>query len=105
MNEAMNTPNDAEHEAEHERVDRGPGAHSGHESQVRERIVPGTTSAAEGYRPSEDDVLAGVRMRPGETAEPPQERELARDEDADLPTGDRGDEPPEEGSQSTGGRA
>lgn len=97
----MNTPNDRERE----QVDRGPGAHSGHESRVRERIVPGTASAAEGYQAPEDDVLAGVRMRPEEAAAPPQEQELAPDRDADLPPGDQGDEPPEEGSRSTGGRA
>ncbi|MBA9003919.1 MULTISPECIES: hypothetical protein [Thermomonospora] len=97
----MSTPNDEDRS----RIDRGPGAHSGHESQVRERVVPGTAGAAEGYQPPEDDILAGVRMRPGETAEPSQQREFARDEDAGLPPGDQGDEPFEEGTQSTGGRA
>ncbi|WP_240926106.1 hypothetical protein [Streptomyces sp. JB150] len=29
-----------------------PGAHSGQESQARERVVPGTASAAEGYGPA-----------------------------------------------------
>jgi hypothetical protein len=32
------------------RGDEEPGAHSGGESEARERIVPGTASAAEGYR-------------------------------------------------------
>lgn len=46
------------------RGDEEPGAHSGGESQARERVLPGTASAAEGY-PSEggtaqDDPLAGV---------------------------------------------
>jgi hypothetical protein len=31
------------------RDDEEPGAHSGQESQARERVVPGTASAAEGY--------------------------------------------------------
>ena len=46
------------------RSDEEPGAHSGGESQARERVLPGTASAAEGY-PSQggtaqDDPLAGV---------------------------------------------
>src|SRR4051794_36356616 len=48
------------------RSDEEPGAHSGGESQARERVLPGTASAAEGY-PSEsgtgtaqDEPLAGV---------------------------------------------
>jgi hypothetical protein len=34
------------------RDEEEPGAHSGQESQARERVVPGTASAAEGYGPS-----------------------------------------------------
>jgi hypothetical protein len=46
------------------RTDEEPGAHSGGESQARERVLPGTASAAEGY-PSQNgtaqgDPLAGV---------------------------------------------
>lgn len=46
------------------RSDEGPGAHSGGEIQARERVLPGTASAAEGY-PSQSgtarsDPLAGV---------------------------------------------
>ncbi|MGC0337861.1 hypothetical protein [Streptomyces sp. SLBN-8D4] len=46
------------------RSDEEPGAHSGGESQARERVLPGTVSAAEGY-PSQGgtaqgDSLAGV---------------------------------------------
>jgi hypothetical protein len=39
---------DAEERAE-KTPDRGPGAHSGLEQEARERVVPGTASAAEGY--------------------------------------------------------
>lgn len=46
------------------RDDEEPGAHSGFESQARERVVPGTASAAEGYGPSggtaSGDPLTGV---------------------------------------------
>ncbi|MCW2901447.1 MAG: hypothetical protein JWO67_3712 [Streptosporangiaceae bacterium] len=52
-------------------VDRGPGAHSGHESQPQERIVPGTASAAEGYSEGggtrDGDPLAGVEAQPEKT--------------------------------------
>ncbi|TQJ90919.1 hypothetical protein [Streptomyces sp. SLBN-31] len=46
------------------RTDEEPGAHSGGESQARERVLPGTASAAGGY-PSQNgtaqgDPLAGV---------------------------------------------
>lgn len=47
-------PSDAAH--------RGPGAHSGREQQPKERTVPGTASAAEGYRPhgtGEGEALKG----------------------------------------------
>ncbi|NYV75625.1 hypothetical protein [Streptomyces sp. UH6] len=40
--------NDTE-ERSAETPDRGPGAHSGLEQEARERVVPGTASAAEGY--------------------------------------------------------
>ncbi|MFD3549623.1 hypothetical protein ACFWUW_29235 [Streptomyces sp. NPDC058655] len=41
-----------------------PGAHSGSESQARERVIPGTASASEGYHQAgtdEGDSLSGVR--------------------------------------------
>ncbi|MFJ8645016.1 hypothetical protein ACIRNI_02630 [Streptomyces sp. NPDC093546] len=36
-----------------ERAENEPGAHSGAERQAGRRTVPGTASAAEGYRPGE----------------------------------------------------
>jgi hypothetical protein len=102
----MTTPEDEDRQESAPQRDRGPGAHSGHESQVQERIVPGTASAAEGYQTGEDDILAGVRARPGETGREPVGEE-DRDEGAELPPGDQAEEPPEdEGPQpSFGGRA
>jgi hypothetical protein len=54
--------------------DRGPGAHSGHESRAQERTVPGTASAGEGYGPqagtADNDPLAGVEAAPGEVDAP-----------------------------------
>ncbi|MFF1301553.1 hypothetical protein [Streptomyces sp. NPDC058307] len=53
------------------RSEEEPGAHSGAESQAHRRVVPGTTSAAEGYGPpggtGDDEPLAGVENteRPG----------------------------------------
>jgi hypothetical protein len=49
--------------------DRGVDAHSGHEIQPQERVVPGTMSAAEGYDTEAEgtrqgDPLAGVEARP-----------------------------------------
>src|SRR4051812_22995155 len=54
------------------RSDEEPGAHSGGESQARERVLPGTASAAEGY-PSQggtaqSDPLAGVE-KPAQAAQ------------------------------------
>jgi hypothetical protein len=103
----MTTPEDDDRQ-EPTPQDRGPGASSGHESQVRERLIPGTASAAEGYQTEKGDILAGVRARPGETARPPAEEE-GPDEGAELPPGDQGDEPPEDErpqlSGGSGGRA
>ncbi|MFI9202875.1 hypothetical protein [Streptomyces sp. NPDC053048] len=46
-----------------------PGSHSGGESQARERTVPGTASAREGYQTeggtAHDEALEGVRARGG----------------------------------------
>ncbi|MDT0346903.1 hypothetical protein [Streptomyces litchfieldiae] len=42
---------------------RGPGAHSGREREPRERIIPGTATAAEGFTESDTargDPLHGV---------------------------------------------
>ncbi|NVK81806.1 hypothetical protein [Streptomyces morookaense] len=51
------------------REPKGPGARSGRESQARERSVPGTASAQEGYRTeggtARDQALEGVRARGG----------------------------------------
>ncbi|MEU6589690.1 hypothetical protein ABZ923_10770 [Streptomyces sp. NPDC046881] len=44
------------------RGDEEPGAHSGGESQARERTVPGTASAKEGYQP-EEGTVAGEPLR------------------------------------------
>ncbi|UFR06688.1 hypothetical protein KBP30_38380 [Streptomyces sp. Go40/10] len=44
------------------RGDEEPGAYSGGESQARERSVPGTASAREGYQP-EDGTGAGEPLR------------------------------------------
>ncbi|MFH9087926.1 hypothetical protein [Streptomyces sp. NPDC017673] len=54
------------------RDEEEPGAHSGSESQARDRTIPGTASAKEGYQPDEGtaagEPLRGVRAedRPGE---------------------------------------
>jgi hypothetical protein len=53
--------------------DRGPGAHSGHESLPQERVVPGMSSAAEGYATDakgtgQGDPLSGVEARPDEAS-------------------------------------
>ncbi|QLE75669.1 hypothetical protein FGW37_32395 [Streptomyces rectiverticillatus] len=65
------------------RDQRGPGAHSGQESQARERSVPGTASAREGYQTeggtAHDEALEGVRVR-GERGEKDREKERTRDE-------------------------
>ncbi|MEV7814022.1 hypothetical protein AB0P05_25345 [Streptomyces flaveolus] len=53
------------------RDEEEPGAHSGSESQARDRTIPGTASAKEGYQPEEgtaaDEPLRGVggEERPG----------------------------------------
>lgn len=70
-------------------ADRGPGAHSGHESQARERVVPGTFSAAEGYSPGpggtrQGDPLAGVELHPDRKAD-----DAATDEGPDRPSEQR----------------
>ncbi|GGW14054.1 hypothetical protein GCM10018980_14130 [Streptomyces capoamus] len=44
------------------RDEEEPGAHSGSESQARERTVPGTASAKEGYQP-EAGTVAGEPLR------------------------------------------
>ncbi|MGK5728555.1 hypothetical protein [Streptomyces sp. URMC 124] len=62
---------------------RGPGAHSGQESQARERSVPGTASAREGYQTeggtAHDEALEGVRAR-GKSGERNKGKERTRDE-------------------------
>ncbi|MEU7168298.1 hypothetical protein AB0A70_27250 [Streptomyces morookaense] len=65
------------------REPKGPGARSGRESQARERSVPGTASAQEGYRTeggtARDQALEGVRARGGR-AEKDKEKERTRGE-------------------------
>jgi hypothetical protein len=67
------------------RSDEEPGAHSGGESQARERVLPGTASAAEGYSPSgtgtaQDDPLAGVeKSAPADEGSGPVTREHVRE--------------------------
>ncbi|MCG0068284.1 hypothetical protein L0F81_34335 [Streptomyces tricolor] len=56
------------------RGDEEPGAHSGGESQARERSVPGTASAKEGYQP-EDGTVAGEPLRGVGREEREKERE------------------------------
>ncbi|MEV5510128.1 hypothetical protein [Streptomyces orinoci] len=59
-----------------------PGSHSGQESQARERSVPGTASAQEGYQTkggtSRGEALEGVRARAGKP-EKDKEKERTRD--------------------------
>jgi hypothetical protein len=53
-------------------ADRGPGAHSGRETRMEHRIVPGTASAAEGFSGGgtvEGEPLKGVEAEGGEGAE------------------------------------
>ncbi|MFB0619057.1 hypothetical protein [Streptomyces sp. AGS-58] len=54
-----------------------PGAHSGSESQARERVVPGTASAEEGYR-TERGTTAGKPLEGVEAEDRPE-----RDRDAE----------------------
>ncbi|WP_129843725.1 hypothetical protein [Streptomyces sp. RFCAC02] len=55
---------------------RGPGAHSGHEDEAHDRVVPGTASAAEGYTESataQGDPLRGVQVGEGDAEDLPEE--------------------------------
>ncbi|MEU8546203.1 hypothetical protein AB0C81_04185 [Streptomyces roseoverticillatus] len=75
---------DARRESHERARDAGePGAHSGRESRPRERSVPGTASAREGYQPqggtAQDEALEGVRAR-GEQAEKDREKERTRND-------------------------
>ncbi|MFI1936243.1 hypothetical protein ACH44C_03440 [Streptomyces purpureus] len=61
---------------ERARSSEEPGAHSGSESQPRERVVPGTASAREGYHKAgtgRGEPLAGVEAAPEEAAGNPPE--------------------------------
>ncbi|GAA3925506.1 hypothetical protein GCM10022244_38700 [Streptomyces gulbargensis] len=67
---------DAARRNEYERARSGeePGAHSGSESQARERVVPGTASAREGYHRAgtgSGEPLDGVEAVSEEEAENP----------------------------------
>ncbi|WP_030345880.1 hypothetical protein [Streptomyces sp. NRRL S-1022] len=65
------------------RGDEEPGAHSGGESQARERTIPGTASAKEGYQPDRGTV-AGEPLRGVGTEDQEGER---RQEDEDTGSG------------------
>ncbi|MEU2925791.1 hypothetical protein ABZ636_12180 [Streptomyces sp. NPDC007251] len=65
------------------RSDEEPGAHSGGEQQARDRSVPGTASAKEGYQPHRG-TTAG---KPLEGVEAPAEADAERGE-ADGEVGD-----------------
>ncbi|MEV6962083.1 hypothetical protein AB0M97_23430 [Streptomyces sp. NPDC051207] len=71
------------------RGDDEPGAHSGSESQPRERSVPGTASAKEGYQPSHG-TTAGNPLE-GLESEDREDRAARREEDGDggAESGDR----------------
>ncbi|GHF67961.1 hypothetical protein GCM10010218_56860 [Streptomyces mashuensis] len=66
------------------RPDRGPGAHSGAEQQARERTVPGTASAREGYGPeggtAGGEALEGVERKRGRRGAGDEARREQRDE-------------------------
>ncbi|GAB2878719.1 hypothetical protein GCM10027074_53720 [Streptomyces deserti] len=63
------------------RGDQEPGAHSGSESQARERTIPGTASAKEGYQPNR-----------GTAAGKPLEAVEAEDQEQQAAQEDRGGE-------------
>ncbi|MGW5463964.1 hypothetical protein [Streptomyces sp. NPDC003996] len=64
------------------RSEEEPGAHSGSESQARERSLPGTASAKEGYQPERGTTagnpLEGVEAAEGTEGEPEGEGETGR---------------------------
>ncbi|GGY98501.1 hypothetical protein GCM10010300_48270 [Streptomyces olivaceoviridis] len=67
-----------------ERFDRArdeeePGAHSGSESRARDRTVPGTAGAKEGYQP-EEGTAAGEPLRGVRAEERPEERRQGDEE-------------------------
>ncbi len=65
-------------------ADRGPGAHSGRETQPRPGVVPGTASAAEGYSGGgtvEGEPLKGVEAH-GTDTEEAKEREVGPGEES-----------------------
>lgn len=65
------------------RGEEEPGAHSGGESQARNRVIPGTASALEGYQPDSGtaaaEPLAGVERTPERGASGPVGRDHLRD--------------------------
>ncbi|MFD3536824.1 hypothetical protein [Streptomyces sp. NPDC058664] len=71
------TPDAARQNAyERARGSEEPGAHSGAESRARERVVPGTASAREGYHRAgtgSGEPLDGVEAASEEEAENPSE--------------------------------
>ncbi|MFC8795678.1 hypothetical protein [Streptomyces cinereoruber] len=71
------TPDDApQNDYERARSSEEPGAHSGSESRARERVVPGTASAREGYHQAgtgSGEPLAGVEAASEEETGNPEE--------------------------------
>ncbi|MFI9580691.1 hypothetical protein ACIHCQ_02345 [Streptomyces sp. NPDC052236] len=56
-----------------------PGAHSGSESQARDRVIPGTASAREGYQKGgtgDGEPLAGVEKQSEEEGDEGENRRL-----------------------------
>ncbi|PJE95340.1 hypothetical protein CUT44_23920 [Streptomyces carminius] len=73
-------------------ADRGPGAHSGRETQMEHRVVPGTASAAEGF--SGGGTVEGEPLKGVEAERPRSAGEDAADSGAgrrERETGRRGD--------------
>ncbi|MDG9705824.1 hypothetical protein [Streptomyces sp. DH37] len=69
-------------------ADRGPGAHSGRETRMEHRIVPGTASAAEGFSGGgtvEGEPLKGVEAEEGASGKARRAEEAA--EEADTGSG------------------
>ncbi|MFF8905453.1 hypothetical protein [Streptomyces olivaceoviridis] len=61
------------------RDEEEPGAHSGSESQARDRTVPGTAGTKEGYQP-EEGTAAGEPLRGVRAEERPKERRQGDEE-------------------------
>jgi hypothetical protein len=68
------------------RKDRGPGAHSGRESQPQERVIRGTPGAREGYQTqsgtAHGEPIAGREAEPGDEQAAREAREAAESHEA-----------------------